>query len=144
VSQGKVVWRNGQLEVTRGAGRNVARPPRPEVLKARDGTNERTRPNPWRGRRRRRFEWRAIIRLTRRAAAEVAPLERNVARRHDAREAGPRSGAPAATPPVSRAPQMERARLQPQRQRRAASAARILPMTPCTAADGQPTGTPAT
>jgi dihydropyrimidinase len=46
LSQGRVVWRNGRLDVTRGAGRNVARPPRSEVFRAQDRINERTRPHP--------------------------------------------------------------------------------------------------
>jgi dihydropyrimidinase len=34
ISQGKVVWANGQLDVVRGAGRYIDRPPFPEVFEA--------------------------------------------------------------------------------------------------------------
>mgnify|MGYP001159248891 FL=1 len=44
LSQGKVVWRNGQLAVTRGAGRNVPRPPMAPMFEAQSRWNELTRP----------------------------------------------------------------------------------------------------
>jgi dihydropyrimidinase len=44
ISQGKVVWRDGQLSVERGAGRHVRRPPMPPELKAQTRRNELTRP----------------------------------------------------------------------------------------------------
>jgi dihydropyrimidinase len=44
LSQGKVVWKNGQLDVTRGAGRNVARPAMAPMFEAQSKWNELTRP----------------------------------------------------------------------------------------------------
>ena len=41
LSQGRVVWRNGQLDVTRGAGRNVPRPPMAPMFEAQSKWNER-------------------------------------------------------------------------------------------------------
>jgi dihydropyrimidinase len=45
VSHGKVVWRNGQLDVTPGAGRNVPRPPMSPTFEAQTKRNEITRPH---------------------------------------------------------------------------------------------------
>jgi dihydropyrimidinase len=45
LSQGRVVWRNGQLDVTRGAGRNVPRPPMAPMFEAQSRWNELTRPH---------------------------------------------------------------------------------------------------
>jgi len=44
VSQGKVVWRDKQLDVRRGAGRNIPRPPMSPHFEAQHRWNERTRP----------------------------------------------------------------------------------------------------
>ena len=44
LSQGKVVWRDGQLDVVRGAGRNVARPAMAPMFEAQSAWNELTRP----------------------------------------------------------------------------------------------------
>ncbi|MFO1067817.1 MAG: dihydropyrimidinase [Geminicoccaceae bacterium] len=44
ISQGKVVWKNGQLDVTRGAGRHVPRPPHAPVFEAQAKVNARTAP----------------------------------------------------------------------------------------------------
>lgn len=46
VSQGKVVWRDGQLDVRRGAGRNIPRPPAAPMFEAQSRWNELTRPQP--------------------------------------------------------------------------------------------------
>jgi dihydropyrimidinase len=46
VSQGKVVWRDGQLDVQRGAGRNIPRPPAAPMFEAQSRWNELTRPQP--------------------------------------------------------------------------------------------------
>lgn len=46
VSQGRVVWRDGRLDVRRGAGRNVKRPPMAPVFAAQARANERNRPQP--------------------------------------------------------------------------------------------------
>lgn len=46
VSQGRVVWRDGQLDVRRGAGRNVKRSPMAPVFAAQARANERNRPQP--------------------------------------------------------------------------------------------------
>jgi dihydropyrimidinase len=44
LSQGKVVWKNGQLDVQRGAGRYVPRPPMAPMFEAQSKWNELTRP----------------------------------------------------------------------------------------------------
>src|SRR3954451_5749687 len=44
VSQGKVVWKDGDLRITPGAGRKIERKPRPEVFAAQEKVNEITRP----------------------------------------------------------------------------------------------------
>jgi dihydropyrimidinase len=44
IAQGKVVWRNGQLDVQRGAGRMIARKPGSPVTEAQAKINERQRP----------------------------------------------------------------------------------------------------
>lgn len=44
LSRGKVVWRDGQLDVTRGAGRNVPRPAMTPIHEAQSKWNELTRP----------------------------------------------------------------------------------------------------
>jgi dihydropyrimidinase len=46
ISQGKVVWRNGQLDVERGAGRCIPRPPRHAVFAATEMQNQARRPKP--------------------------------------------------------------------------------------------------
>ncbi len=46
VSQGRIVWRDGKLDVRRGAGRLVERPPMAPVFEAQAKINERTRPQP--------------------------------------------------------------------------------------------------
>jgi dihydropyrimidinase len=46
ISQGKVVWRNGELMVERGAGRNIPRPPRHPVFVATEMQNQARRPRP--------------------------------------------------------------------------------------------------
>ena len=40
VSQGKVVWKDGDLRITPGAGRKIERKPRPEVFAAQEKVNE--------------------------------------------------------------------------------------------------------
>jgi dihydropyrimidinase len=45
IANGKVVWRNGQLDVTRGAGRHVERPPMSPVMAAQARRNDLTRPH---------------------------------------------------------------------------------------------------
>jgi dihydropyrimidinase len=45
LSQGKVVWKNGQLDVSRGAGRNIHRPPHSVAHDAQARINDRTRPH---------------------------------------------------------------------------------------------------
>jgi dihydropyrimidinase len=44
LSRGKVVWQNGDLKITPGAGRRIERQPKPEVFKAQELVNEITRP----------------------------------------------------------------------------------------------------
>ena len=44
VSQGRVVWQDGDLRVTPGSGRNVKRRPRPPVFEAQELANEASRP----------------------------------------------------------------------------------------------------
>ncbi|MEK0084088.1 dihydropyrimidinase [Benzoatithermus flavus] len=44
LSRGKVVWRDGQLDVEKGAGRNVPRPPMAPMFEAQAKWNELTRP----------------------------------------------------------------------------------------------------
>jgi len=46
LSQGKVVWKDGNLNVTRGAGRNVRRPPFAPAFEAQARLNERARLHP--------------------------------------------------------------------------------------------------
>ncbi len=46
ISQGKVVWRNGQLDAERGAGRNIPRPPRHPVHVATEQRYQAHRPKP--------------------------------------------------------------------------------------------------
>ena len=46
ISQGKVVWRNGDLMVERGAGRCIPRPPRHPVFVATETQNQARRPRP--------------------------------------------------------------------------------------------------
>jgi dihydropyrimidinase len=46
ISQGKVVWRNGQLDVERGAGRNIPRPPHHPVHAATEQLYRDSRPKP--------------------------------------------------------------------------------------------------
>ncbi|MDX6748947.1 dihydropyrimidinase [Geminicoccaceae bacterium 1502E] len=46
VSQGRVVWKDGALDVRRGQGRNVRRPAFAPAFKAQTVWNERTRPHP--------------------------------------------------------------------------------------------------
>lgn len=45
LSQGRIVWRDGQLDVRRGTGRNIKRPPFAPVFEAQAKVNERTRPH---------------------------------------------------------------------------------------------------
>jgi dihydropyrimidinase len=44
LSQGKVVWKEGDLRITPGSGRKIHRNPRPETFKAQEKINEITRP----------------------------------------------------------------------------------------------------
>jgi dihydropyrimidinase len=46
LSQGRIAWRDGRLDVHRGAGRHVRRPPMAPVFAAQAKVNERTRPHP--------------------------------------------------------------------------------------------------
>ncbi len=46
ISQGRIVWRDGKLDVRRGAGRNIRRPPMAPIFEAQAKLNERTRPQP--------------------------------------------------------------------------------------------------
>lgn len=46
ISQGKVVWKDGKLNVERGAGRYIERPAFQPVFDALKKTAERTRPTP--------------------------------------------------------------------------------------------------
>ena len=46
LSQGKVMWQNGQLKVTRGAGRNVPRPCHQDAFGAVEKTTAAARPSP--------------------------------------------------------------------------------------------------
>jgi dihydropyrimidinase len=46
LSQGRVVWKDGKLDVSKGAGRNVKRPPMPSAFVAQGKSNDRVRPHP--------------------------------------------------------------------------------------------------
>ena len=46
LSQGRVVWKDGRLNVSRGQGRNVKRPPFASAFEAQAKVNDRTRPHP--------------------------------------------------------------------------------------------------